>query len=197
MWTTGGCHDNQACFCVTGGQLSLCQRRGREGGREMVENEGGSDEEKRVNAGMNSLNDCILLFYRLFLLQNLLPNVYAVLSNNYFFIHTHSGQCNHSATRSFHHQLVFRMQWPLTEDSKSWPSGNKTVFSQAIIRNTTKTYAGQKCFQAFISMLSLCAHALFQYFSRVLLQRGEASPLISSLLLMLSSFPASALRTVR
>lgn len=128
MWTTGGCHDNQACFCVTGGQLSLCQRRGREGGREMVENEGGSDEEKRVNAGMNSLNDCILLFYRLFLLQNLLLNVYAVLSNNYFFIHTHSGQCNHSATRSFHHHLVFRMQWPLTEDSKSWPSGNKTVF---------------------------------------------------------------------
>lgn len=24
MWTTGSCHDNQACFCVTGDQLSFC-----------------------------------------------------------------------------------------------------------------------------------------------------------------------------
>lgn len=41
MWTTGGCHDNRACFHVKGGQLSLCQRgeRGREGQREMEEKE--------------------------------------------------------------------------------------------------------------------------------------------------------------
>lgn len=43
MWTIGGCRGNQACFCVTGGQLSLCQR----GGREMGE-KGGKAEEKRI-----------------------------------------------------------------------------------------------------------------------------------------------------
>lgn len=32
MWTTEGCHGDGACFCVAGGQLSLCQYGGREGG---------------------------------------------------------------------------------------------------------------------------------------------------------------------
>lgn len=45
MWTTGGCHDNRACFCVTGGQLSLWHRGGREGGSETEEKEGVREDE--------------------------------------------------------------------------------------------------------------------------------------------------------
>lgn len=112
MWTTGGCHDNQACFCVTGGQLSLCQR------------EGGRDEEKRVkegwserwkrrrqegemwwnkeqegrerktkqdvrrtnptagSPGLNSVIHCVLTSL------NWLLNVHTTLSSNHLFIHT-------------------------------------------------------------------------------------------------------------
>lgn len=47
MRTTGGCRDNRACFCVKGGQLSLCQR----GGGEMEEKERWKDAEKRAKEG--------------------------------------------------------------------------------------------------------------------------------------------------
>lgn len=56
MWTTGGCHDNQACFHVKGGQLSLCQQGGRKkrmkgkggmGRKSATKSKGGRNHEER------------------------------------------------------------------------------------------------------------------------------------------------------
>lgn len=48
MWTTGGCYDNWACFCVMGGQLSLRCWGGTQGGKreggKMARKEGKEEE---------------------------------------------------------------------------------------------------------------------------------------------------------
>lgn len=61
MWTAGGCHDNRSCFCVKGGQLSLCQQGGGWGGvwgrgkkqtrgRWRKEGKGGMEGEGRIES---------------------------------------------------------------------------------------------------------------------------------------------------
>ena len=109
-----------------------------------------------------------------------------VKGNSHLFIHivTHirhsvSAKCT---IESFHHQLAFSTDWPLAEDSKIWPSGNEPVFPtfrrllthqnhQKHNRHTLLNGAFR-----FIPMPSQRGHTLFQYFSRVLLQRGEEPP---------------------
>lgn len=65
--------------------------------------------------------------------------------------------------------ILFSTQQPGAEDSKCWPSGKKPFFSNLqatasllkIIRNTTKAYAAQRCFQALLIILRPSVHIYY------------------------------------